>query len=176
VELDAQANKREISITVAGAVPVVGAFTEEVNITKAVEMDFKSSACMIFTELFTVNAETTTYENVRSDAEGLDRSAEDDVAIKDVQGSAGSNCVVAKTSTKIFSEEVFTENATAESVLVITVFIARKESGNVHSNAESRSECIAGRSRRSIDDFATFARIGNGASERAGSQGDCHDE
>ena len=173
MELDAQANEGEVSIAIVGAVPVVGTFTEEVHVLQALEVDFKSSASVVFAELFTVHAESAAYKDVRSDADGFDRSAEDDVSIEDVQSAAGSNCVVAKTSAEVFSEEVFTGDAAAESVFIIVEFVAWEEASGVQTDAESRSECVAGRSHHlGLDDFAAFAGIGNRTSEGAGREGD----
>ena len=167
MELNTQTNEGEVQRVIT--VEVVGAISEDADILQSREVSFDTATDVPVTDSIGVGAETAANHKVRSDAEGLDRSAEDQISVELVMSGVGSIGTVAALNAEVFIEEVFSENAATE--CVVSTFFG-DESTTEAAEAKARTKGVTGRSWRRVDHFAALARVGNGTGESAGSERD----
>ena len=153
---------------------VVSAISEDAHATSAAEAGFDTATDVEVTTCGAVGAEATADEGVRGNADALDRSAEDEAAIKLMVLAVGGKEAVAALDTEVFAEEVFCENAATEGVFAAAV---RKEGTTKNAESGARGEAGTTRRLRSHRSLGVLAGVGHrGACECAGGQRDGHDE
>jgi hypothetical protein len=163
---ETKANRGEVRIFVT---EVIQAFSEDAEVAQALETDVKTAADLIQTVGGTVGGEATADQCVRSNAEAVDRSAEDEVTVELVMLAFGSIHAIVQVQSDEAVEEVTNAHAAAK----LGVTRVRDERASEDIEVKARTESIAARGwswgHRSLGIFSG----GNRACKNAGSQRCC---